>query len=142
MLSQNSPRAGVPPLALPPFYGPLHETTRSPVPYTDFAAQTFFMPGFDGPAAEEVYGFLHGALLGRPVSDLRIQRLRYFWDGLPRTAEIGDAEHRGEKFVIGIFGPCAKRGDYYIETVRRGLEYPENAICVHSKEVRELEHFL
>jgi hypothetical protein len=111
-------------------------------PYTDFATQTFFVPGLDGPAAEEVYSFLHGALLGRPVSDLRIQRLRYIRDGLPRTAEVGDAEHRGEKFVMGIFGPCTKRGDYYIVTVRRGLECPENAICAHSREVRELEHFL
>ncbi|NKR15211.1 hypothetical protein A5N16_10100 [Arthrobacter sp. M6] len=117
--------------------------TRDPqFPYTDFDRQTFFMPGFDAPAAEEVYGFLHGALLGRPVSDLRIQRLRYIRGGLPRIAEVGDAEHRGEKFVMGIFGPCVKHGDYYIVTVRRGLECPENAIRVHSNEIRDLEYFL
>ncbi|WP_091470883.1 hypothetical protein [Paenarthrobacter nitroguajacolicus] len=100
------------------------------------------MPGLDEPAAEEVYGFLHNALLGRTDSPLRIQRLRYTRDGIPRIAEVGDAEHRGEKFVMGIFGPCVKFGDYYIVTVRRGLKHPENAIRVYFKEVVDLEHFL
>lgn len=58
------------------------------------------------------------------------------------VAEVGDAEHRGEKFVIGIFGPCTKHGDYYIVTVRRGLKSPENAIRIHFKELADLEHFL
>lgn len=82
------------------------------LPYTDFAPQRFFMPGFDEASAEEVYGFLHNALLGSTASHLRI----------PRCSASPTSAIRG--------------------TPSRVCRNPENALRVHSTEVRDLANFL
>lgn len=111
-------------------------------PYTDFTSRAFFMPEIESSAAEEFFRTLHHEIVGRPPTNSRIQRLKYIRDGQVRIAEVGDAHHRGEKYVMALFGPCEERGDYYIVTIRRGFLDPRGAMFVHASEVHSLDYFL
>lgn len=113
-----------------------------PFPYTNFTSRAFFMPEIESSAAEEVFQDIHSKIVGRPASTSRIQRLKYIRDGRPYIAEVGDAHHRGEKFVMALLGPCIEHGDYYIVTVRRGYLDPRTAMSIRASEVRSLDQFL
>lgn len=124
------------------FYVPSMSSNDPSFPYATLIRRKFFMPEMKPSAAEDWYQILHSAILRQPASGPRIQRLRYVRDGLPFTAEVGDARHRGEPYVMAILGPSIDDGSYYIATIRRGFENPNDAIFVHAKEVREVELFL
>lgn len=123
-------------------YGPDMRPSDPGFPYTDFTRRTFFMPEMEGSAAEDIFRTLHHEIVGRPPTNSRIQRLKYIRDGQARIAEVGDAHHRGEKYVMALFGPCQERDDYYIVTIRRGFLDPSGAMFVHAGEVHGADYFL